>query len=225
MLARIATCPVYFAESGLRPRLVAVADTVPARVDLAVENFGFASGTLDWRELMARDDIDVIDITAPNAYHREMAEAAAAAGKHIACEKPVGIHPRRDGRHGARRPRRRCHHRLWLQLPLGAARAVHPPAHRGRAPRGADALSRSLLLDVRARPARPAVVAIPPGGGRLWRPERPDVPRHRHGPVPRRTDRPRRRGQGDVRQGASRCPSPAVPRTMPVARPATRPAR
>lgn len=85
--------PVYFPESGLAPRLVAVADTVPARVDLATANFGFAAGTADWRELVGRDDIDVIDITAPNAFHRELAEAAAAAGKHIACEKPVGIDP------------------------------------------------------------------------------------------------------------------------------------
>ncbi len=85
--------PVYFPESGLKPRLVAVADTVPSRVDLAMENFGFATGVADWRELLERDDIDVIDITAPNAHHREIAEAAAAAGKHIACEKPVGIHP------------------------------------------------------------------------------------------------------------------------------------
>lgn len=85
--------PVYFADSGLLPRLVAVADTVPARVDLAKANFGFASGALDWRELIERDDIDVIDITAPNAFHRAIAEAAAAAGKHISCEKPVGIHP------------------------------------------------------------------------------------------------------------------------------------
>ncbi|HEY4632714.1 MAG TPA: Gfo/Idh/MocA family oxidoreductase [Candidatus Limnocylindrales bacterium] len=85
--------PVYFPESGLRPRLVAVADTDPARVALATENFGYASGTSDWRELLERDDIDVIDITAPNAVHRELAEAAAAAGKHIACEKPVGIDP------------------------------------------------------------------------------------------------------------------------------------
>jgi predicted dehydrogenase len=85
--------PVYFPESGLRPRLVAVADTAPERVRLAVENFGFASGTLDWREVVHRDDVDVIDITAPNALHRELAEAAAAAGKHIACEKPVGLQP------------------------------------------------------------------------------------------------------------------------------------
>lgn len=85
--------PVYYPESGIRPRLVAVADNVPARIDLATSNFGFESGTADWRELMARDDIDVIDITAPNALHQELVEAAAAAGKHIACEKPVGISP------------------------------------------------------------------------------------------------------------------------------------
>jgi predicted dehydrogenase len=85
--------PVYFPESGLKPRLVAVADTVPARVELARENFGFGAATLDWRELMKRDDIDVIDITAPNAMHQELVEAAAAAGKHIFCEKPVGISP------------------------------------------------------------------------------------------------------------------------------------
>ena len=85
--------PVYYPESGIRPRLVAVADNVPARVELAKSNFGFESGTADYRELMARDDIDVIDITAPNALHQGLVEVAAAAGKHIACEKPVGISP------------------------------------------------------------------------------------------------------------------------------------
>ena len=85
--------PVYYPESGIRPRLVAVADNVPARIDLATSNFGFESGYADYRELMARDDIDVVDITAPNALHQELVEAAAAAGKHIACEKPVGISP------------------------------------------------------------------------------------------------------------------------------------
>jgi predicted dehydrogenase len=64
--------PVYYPESGIRPRLVAVADNVPARVELAKANFGFESGTGDWHELMTRDDIDVIDITAPNALHQEL---------------------------------------------------------------------------------------------------------------------------------------------------------
>lgn len=85
--------PVYFPEHGIEPKLVAIADNVAERVDLAVDNFGFGSGTADWRELLERDDIDVIDITAPTSMHEELAVAAAAAGKHIMCEKPVGIRP------------------------------------------------------------------------------------------------------------------------------------
>ena len=85
--------PVYYPETGITPRLAAVADNVPARLELAKTNFGFATAMADWRELIERDDVDVVDITAPNALHRELVEAAAAAGKHIACEKPVGIMP------------------------------------------------------------------------------------------------------------------------------------
>lgn len=85
--------PSYFPEAGIAPRLVAIADNVPERVDVATAKYGYEFGTTDWRELMERDDIDVIDITAPNALHQVLAEAAAAAGKHIFCEKPVGIDP------------------------------------------------------------------------------------------------------------------------------------
>ena len=85
--------PVYFPETGLEPKLVAIADNVPERVDLAVDNFGFETGTADWRELLERADVDVIDCTAPTGMHEEIAVAAAAAGKHVMCEKPVGIAP------------------------------------------------------------------------------------------------------------------------------------
>lgn len=85
--------PVYFPERGIAPKLVAIADNVPERVELAIDNFGFGSGTTDWTELLDRDDIDVIDITAPTSMHEKLAVAAAAAGKHIMCEKPVGISP------------------------------------------------------------------------------------------------------------------------------------
>lgn len=85
--------PVYFQDAGIRPRLAAVADSNPAALDLARDHFGFAATTSDWRELIARDDVDVVDVTAPNALHRDIVEAAAAAGKHIACEKPVGVDP------------------------------------------------------------------------------------------------------------------------------------
>ncbi len=72
---------------------MAIADTVPARVAEAVDNFGFKRGTDDWRSLLEDPDIDVIDITAPNAMHEQLAVAAAAAGKHVFCEKPVGLNP------------------------------------------------------------------------------------------------------------------------------------
>ena len=85
--------PVYFPDCEIVPELIAMADTVSERRDLAVENFGYANATADWREVVGRTDIDVIDITAPNALHQQIAEAAAAAGKHIFCEKPVGIEP------------------------------------------------------------------------------------------------------------------------------------
>lgn len=86
--------PVYFPEVGIRPRLALVADTVDSRLQLAVDNFGYEEATTDWRTVIERDDIDVIDITAPNAMHEQLVTAAAAAGKHIFCEKPVGIEPR-----------------------------------------------------------------------------------------------------------------------------------
>jgi predicted dehydrogenase len=86
--------PVYFPEEGIWPRLTVVADTVDSRLQLAVDNFGYEEATTDWRAVIERDDIDVIDITAPNAMHEQLVTAAAAAGKHIFCEKPVGIEPR-----------------------------------------------------------------------------------------------------------------------------------
>ena len=85
--------PVYFPGAGITPRLVAVADTDATRTMLAMDNFGFESATDDWRSVIAHPEVDVIDVTAPNALHQQVVEAAAAAGKHVFCEKPVGIDP------------------------------------------------------------------------------------------------------------------------------------
>jgi predicted dehydrogenase len=54
------------------------------------DNWGYESIETDWRKLVERPDIDVIDIASPNDTHREIALAAAAAGKMILCEKPLG---------------------------------------------------------------------------------------------------------------------------------------
>jgi myo-inositol 2-dehydrogenase/D-chiro-inositol 1-dehydrogenase len=54
------------------------------------ENWGYQSIETDWRALVARTDIDVIDIASPNDTHAEIAIAAAKAGKMVLCEKPLG---------------------------------------------------------------------------------------------------------------------------------------
>ena len=85
--------PMHFPEADLMARLVIAADNVPARAELAQRNFGFESSTTNWREVIDHPDVTVVDIAAPNKLHREIAVAAAAAGKAIFCEKPVGEAP------------------------------------------------------------------------------------------------------------------------------------
>ncbi|MEO8353588.1 MAG: Gfo/Idh/MocA family oxidoreductase [Chthoniobacteraceae bacterium] len=55
------------------------------------DKWGYASVETDWKKLIARDDIDVIDIATPNNLHSQQAIAAAKAGKGILCEKPLGL--------------------------------------------------------------------------------------------------------------------------------------
>ncbi len=66
-----------------------VADVTEAAACRAAAAFGFAHATTDWRQIIANPEIDVVDITAPNALHKEMAIAAIRAGKHVYCEKPL----------------------------------------------------------------------------------------------------------------------------------------
>ncbi|MBN2310497.1 MAG: Gfo/Idh/MocA family oxidoreductase [Candidatus Hydrogenedentes bacterium] len=54
-------------------------------------NWGFESFETDWRKLIERDDIDAVDICAPNFMHHDIAIAAAEAGKTILCEKPLAM--------------------------------------------------------------------------------------------------------------------------------------
>ncbi|MEN9643903.1 MAG: hypothetical protein RL238_572 [Actinomycetota bacterium] len=85
--------PSYFPDRTYEPEMVVVSDTIAERRDDAVRSFGFREAVADWHEVIAHPDVDVVFITAPNMLHVEMAEAAAAAGKHIFCEKPVGGTP------------------------------------------------------------------------------------------------------------------------------------
>jgi len=82
--------PYVYPELNLKPRLVVAADTEQSRVEYAVSTLGFERGTLDFREVLADPEVDVVSICAPNFLHAEMAVAAAEAGKHFWIEKPAG---------------------------------------------------------------------------------------------------------------------------------------
>jgi len=83
----------HYPELGVSPRFVIAADDVEARARLAVERLGYERFTTDWREVVEHPDVEAVSITAPNHMHREMAVAAARAGKHFWGEKPLGRFP------------------------------------------------------------------------------------------------------------------------------------
>jgi predicted dehydrogenase len=83
----------HYPDCGASPRLVIAADATEERARLATERLGYESWTTDWRKVLSHPDVDAVSITAPNFLHCEMTLAAAAAGKHIWVEKPVGRFP------------------------------------------------------------------------------------------------------------------------------------
>jgi len=87
-----------FPEGALDPHLVICADEVEERAREAKARFGFDQATGDWRQVVAHPEVQVVDIAAPNRLHLEIALAAAAAGKHLFCEKPVGRSPQETAR-------------------------------------------------------------------------------------------------------------------------------
>jgi predicted dehydrogenase len=77
-------------ELPLTPRLVAIAGRNEEAVSAAARRFGFARAETDWRALVADETIGLFDNGGPNAAHAEPTIAAARAGKHVICEKPLG---------------------------------------------------------------------------------------------------------------------------------------
>src|SRR5213592_2672621 len=81
----------HFFESEHECVLQAACARDAAKVKAFAERWGYKSVETDWRKLLERDDIDLIDIAVPNNLHAEMAIAAAKAGKMILCEKPLAM--------------------------------------------------------------------------------------------------------------------------------------
>ncbi len=82
------TAPRFF-DLPFAPELTALAGRNAAGVQVAADKFGWDSVETDWRRLIERDDIDLIDICSPGDTHAEIAIAALEAGKHVLCEKPL----------------------------------------------------------------------------------------------------------------------------------------
>ncbi|MEH3089537.1 MAG: Gfo/Idh/MocA family oxidoreductase [Microbacterium arborescens] len=78
-----------FFDLPRRPEAVVLAGSDGDRAAAAAERYGIPSSSDDWRSVVARDDIDVVDICTPGDTHAEIALAALAAGKHVLCEKPL----------------------------------------------------------------------------------------------------------------------------------------
>ena len=79
----------FFPDLQYTPVLKAVCFRNETKLKAFAEQWGYESVETDWRKLIARDDIDAVDICTPNDSHAEIAIAAAAAGKMILCEKPL----------------------------------------------------------------------------------------------------------------------------------------
>ena len=79
----------FFPELKYRPVLKTVCSRSKDKVQAFADQWGYESVETDWKVVIARDDIDAVDICTPNNMHAEIAIAAAQAGKMILCEKPL----------------------------------------------------------------------------------------------------------------------------------------
>ncbi len=85
--------PAFAAVDGVEVR--ALADPTPDRLQIAGDAVGLAEAdrALDWREMIARPDIDAVVVATPQKVRPEIAIAVAEAGKHLLCEKPLALTP------------------------------------------------------------------------------------------------------------------------------------
>src|SRR6266536_2117827 len=79
-----------FFDLAYEPVLKSVCARDAGKVQAFADQWGYESVETDWRTLIDRKDIDLIDIASPNNTHAEIAIAAARAGKMVMCEKPLG---------------------------------------------------------------------------------------------------------------------------------------
>ncbi|WP_340008989.1 Gfo/Idh/MocA family oxidoreductase [Paenibacillus sp. FSL K6-0276] len=82
--------PMFFPKA-LKPEMSVICGRNAEALEEAATQLGWSDCVTDWRDLIAHEDVDLIDINAPSNAHKEIALAAAKAGKHIFCEKPLAL--------------------------------------------------------------------------------------------------------------------------------------
>mgnify|MGYP001767093528 CR=1 FL=1 len=83
--------PFHYGLPARTVKIVGVADVNAKAAESAAGELDCEMWTTDYQELLARGNVDVIDVCVPNHLHEEIILAAAAAGKHIFCEKPLSM--------------------------------------------------------------------------------------------------------------------------------------
>ncbi len=78
-----------FFDVPLQPRMAVIGGRDPEKLERAAQRFGWASTETDWERLIAREDVDLVDVCTPGSSHAPIAIAALRAGKHVLCEKPL----------------------------------------------------------------------------------------------------------------------------------------
>ena len=81
--------PAFFPELDVKPVLKVICGRDRDAVQDAAQTYGWEEWETDWEKVIARDDIDIVDICTPGNLHLPMALAALQAGKHVICEKPL----------------------------------------------------------------------------------------------------------------------------------------
>ncbi len=81
----------FFPDLAARPALKVICGRDPKGVKAAADQFGWEESETDWKKVVARKDVDLVDICTTADVHGEIAIAAAKAGKHVLCEKPLAL--------------------------------------------------------------------------------------------------------------------------------------
>ena len=189
-------------DAPLRPRLVSVAGRNEEAVAAMAERFGYERWTTDWHDLVSDPGITLFDNGGPNSLHAEPTIAAAEAGKHVLCEKPLGRDADESYEIWQRVEATGVKHLCGFNYRFVPAVRLARELDRRRRARRDPALPRPLPPGLGRRPVA-RHLALPAGRGRLGRDRRPRHARRRPRSLPRRRGGERLRARPHVRARAA----------------------